>query len=528
MAFNRNIPQEQEMLSQLPDEMLESGLNATSAKSPFTQYLGALEMTKRVQQRKSAKTALDGQNGQKGTVVGRLLAQQVPPVQNAPSFMTGGEVPPQFQPGYVKQGGLGGGSPAPGRDSMTMQHRTSPNTGGKVDQTQLAYNRSPQKLAAGGIVQAAMSAPTNIAQGKSPEEILREQVAAATGATQQLAQGGEVQSYATGGVTPIERRRLEEERRKAYLASIGMPTGPQEVVPVDAPLEGPQMSFDPSQTTFDAEDHALASASLGAPAGNRSQMIAEDQMQGYRNPLQRLGDATGLFTGTAGYQPEAIEPRPESDWGAAGPPPMSIGAPAQLPVKHAAPGAERQEYGAIPDETLADMHAQMVADKAALDLDSATAADIGETDEQRSARFTRANALATMAESFGSEATFFKGLTKGVAGAADVMASGDQTARDRTAAQSMMDTKQQSAGQMLALKAQGLRNDLMQGVAGTDIKIKTLAADEVRKDIELGVSQMPDDEAGMARLLQSKIVSMGFGAPQQQQSPGAAVLGTRR
>ena len=520
MAFNRNIPQEQALLAQLPDEMLESGLQAEARQSPFTQYLGALEMTKRVQQRKSAATTLAAQGGQEGTVVGRMMqqSQQVKPPQQAPGFMSGGVAP------------------------------------GTVTARELALHRAPQSLASGGI--AGQPTRQQLDQLRNPpqaQQLTNEQrdqsigpasmyethgqQAQAVDAIRQpmhsFAKGGEVmesyakggevmESYAQGGESPIERARREEERRQAYLRSRGLPVSPQEVISSEeAPLEGPNMSFDPAA-------YEASSTELGAPAGNRSQMIAEDQMSGYRNPIRRGMDAMGLFTGTGGYQPEAIQPRPESDWGAAGPPPMSVGSPAELPIQHPAPGQAEQEYGAIPDAEMAEMHDRMLADKVALDLDTATAAEVGETDEQRSQRFARATALATMAASFGSEDSFFKGLTKGVEGAAQVMQGADQTARDRMTEAAAMENKQMTAGQMLALKAQGLRNDLAQGVVGTDIKIKTLAADEVRKDIELGVSQMPEDEAGMARLLQSKIISMGFGAPQQRQDPGAAALASRR
>ena len=493
------------MLSQLPDELLESGLNATTSESPFTQFLGAIEMTKRVQQRKSAKQTLDGQRGQDGTVVGRIIQQreQIKDAQAAPSFMTGGpvkgEIPPQFRPGYQSKGLDQSAPSAPSapspRRSVTKQHQSTGGGGQNVTQSQLALSRAPQKLAEGGIVEA----------------------------------GPEIEGYLTGGivrggVTPRERARREEERRQAYLRERGLPVTPQEVIAPEAPLEGPQMSFEP---TFDAEAYEASSRSMGAPAGNRSQMIGVDNLQGYRNPLQRMQDATGLFQGTAGFTPEPIQARPESDWGSAGPPPMSIGAPAELPIQHSAPSPTAREYGAIPDEELAQMQKQLETDKVNLALDTATAEAVGETDEQRSARFTRATALATMAASFGSESTFFKGLTKGVEGAAQVMQAGDQTARDREFDQEQLGQRQMSSNEMLALKARGLRNDMAQGVAGTDIKMKKLALDAVYKDVENGIGEIPETQEAMDKLVAAKL-TMLFGQLQQPApSPGAAVLATK-
>ena len=132
-----------------------------------------------------------------------------------------------------------------------------------------------------------------------------------------------------------------------------------------------------------------------------------------------------------------------------------------------------------------------------------------------------------MAASFGSESTFFKGLTKGVEGASRVMQAGDQTARDREFDQEQLGQRQMSSNEMLALKARGLRNDMAQGVAGTDIKMKKLALDAVYKDVENGIGEIPETQEAMDKLVAAKL-TMLFGQLQQPApSPGAAVLATK-
>jgi hypothetical protein len=591
MAIGRNIPQEQAMLSQLPDEMLERGLEATPGDSPFTQFLGAIEMTKRVKQRKSAANTLAGQGGQNGTVVGRMRQQggQIGPPQMAPSFAHGGQVPGKPQSEYnFSQAGPGSDTfprpqpsaprPAPpGRDSMTTQHRTSPNTGGKVQQRQLALSRAPQSLADGGVVApgqpdmhqrhkiqgpeahynsmqehrqavselrqpaeqyspqqyqpsygiggmvSAMSEiPGAMAQGQSPEEIFQMQMeAAGQTPTPGLAKGGRVPqivpSYAegtTGVLSPLE----EENRRRAAL---GMPPIPG---PADLPLS--------QDSEFDPEAYAEQSALIGGPEPT----IAPPQ--GPQGPT-----AAQHFSGNARMEAEAIErarraqpgympfnpalPPSSQEIVAAGGTDMMRQpiSPHPRPFVGPQPGEGPQSFG--QPEQVQQMQEALMEEKLTLDIDAANAEKIPETDEQRSARFTRATALATMAASFGRNASFFGGLTEGVEGAAQVMQSGDQGERTRTDDANALAGKAKTAGEMMNIRAQGLRNDLAQGVVGTQIKMTKLATESVHKDLENGVSEMPDTEEGMALLVQSKMVALFGQQMQEAPSPNQAVLDSK-
>ena len=380
MAIGRNIPQEQAMLSQLPDEMLEQGLGADPQQSPFTQFLGAIEMTKRVKQRKSAKQTLDGQNGQPGTVVGRMMAQgsQVGPPQQAPAFMTGGVVPPQFQPGYVSQGGAAS-SPAPGRDSMTTQHRTSPNNGGTVDQKQLAYHRSPQSLAAGGIAGqptrqqlegSSAAYPNHAAQveaigalrggyanggivgggqgigqtlfdAKQQSQMSQEEIQALIAAQQpqqSFLSGGEVQ--ATSPLTEEEQRRLD------YLRSRGLPA-------TEAPLDGPPLA----STEFRPSPRAQAmGATSSFPPVAQPEAEAEAGYDWSRlaQPYNIATDLTGAIRDSEVVQNVGgVLASPFQILTSTGDP-----APALPTADHASPGPDgAREYGAIPDSQMAEMYA---------------------------------------------------------------------------------------------------------------------------------------------------------------------------
>jgi hypothetical protein len=539
MAFGRNIPQEQEMLKQLPDELLESGLDSKPGDSPFTQFLGAIEMTKRVQQRKSAANTLAGQEVQPGTVVGRMMAKrsEIGPPQAAPNFSHGGpvkgEIPPQFQPGYQAQGAPQGGNISPGptpatRRSVTKQHQSTGGGGGNVTQMQLAYNRSPQKLATGGlvqpqprqsfgiggVVQSTLNTPEDIQNGMTPQQVMENKLRAAQGEApgQRLgfADGGRVPqirpSYAhgtTGVMSPLE---AENARR----AALGMPPIPSTDT---LPLTRAENSQDALLGSIERKPVAVP----GNEGLDMSQFSNPQLRQIDRTRAARQADPNARVPQLPGEQRilnmddiRGIRPP--------GPPPWAQQqGPAQPPAAPVTPA---------PEDDINAIKAKMTQEKTVLDLDAATAEEHGETDIQRSERFRRAAALGAMAASFGSNPTFLGGFTEGAEKASAIMQAGDTEARDRLDSQAYASNKQASASQALDIRVQSLKNDLANNVVGTRIKMVKAAQDAVQHDVEMGVSN-PSTPEDMARLVESKMTTL-FGS-QQKPAPsvGSTVLGTK-
>lgn len=71
----RNIIEEQQLIRTLPDETLQEGLSRPSQESPFTQYLGAIEVSRRVRQRKAAAAAKNAADINNGPVLQRLVQE---------------------------------------------------------------------------------------------------------------------------------------------------------------------------------------------------------------------------------------------------------------------------------------------------------------------------------------------------------------------------------------------------------------------------------------------------------------------
>jgi hypothetical protein len=286
MAIGRNISQEQQMLSQLPDELLEEGLSQSSEQSPFTQFLGAIEMTKRARQRKSAGQALAASQVQGGTVIGRMMAQkeaigqpqQQFQTQQAPpqgDFSNGGMVPrdrPVGSPGYA-QGGL-------------VQTRPEPMSLPEVAQGKANYAMVPpvakenDSYAQGGKVQPRPKKVTN--SRKKPASLPKVHMVNYAHRHEPIdydtskPTNYEPRNYAAGGMvdptgkaqaamTEEEMRRLQEMQMQAANRGIELPQQAMGMMP------------------------GFAAGGMVDPTGKAQAAMTEEEMRRLQAEAQRLG-----------------------------------------------------------------------------------------------------------------------------------------------------------------------------------------------------------------------------------------------
>jgi len=97
MAAN-NLLEEQARIRGFSDDILKEGLSRPQGQAPFTQFLGAMELSKRAQQRRAAQGAMAASRVTPGTVVQDLVqhSQAIGPAQPMPqqsqAFANGGLV----------------------------------------------------------------------------------------------------------------------------------------------------------------------------------------------------------------------------------------------------------------------------------------------------------------------------------------------------------------------------------------------------------------------------------------------------
>jgi hypothetical protein len=215
--IGKNIPQEQEMLSKLPDELIKKGLKSPPDQSPFTQYLGAIEIGKRERMRKEGAE----HPVQEGTVVDRMI-------------------------------GAGSSIPQPTAAPPSMTPTQALASGG------IANHKDPQKVMV--IRQKEADRASKMAQGAMnlPGKVL--------GGLPKFAQGGEVKGYATGGRVG---HSLAEIRELSAIPNGGAPSYVQD----------PGMAMRLPGAVNDAQDltdipiEALANMRSGLPLPQRSEEI---------------------------------------------------------------------------------------------------------------------------------------------------------------------------------------------------------------------------------------------------------------
>lgn len=393
-----NLIQEQERIKGMSDEQIQEGLSSDPNNAPFTQFLGAIEMTRRGRQRKNETARRSASKMHEQNVKERLIADSAPMRQDGVDgirrFSNGGRTLLDKTSSAVTDIGIGGLDVYDAATEGAM-HLWKKSMG--LDMAERYFNPNVSQTIDAGAYQRPTPQQIEAIRGAPDIERQSRQINfSGGGPVRGYQQGGGVDGPGELGLTEMERMLLASERRERSVSTPGS-RPPQELREIQA-AGGP------------------SGMSTHAKPGNYNRTVppVEGRTPIGQDPFQQREGSAPLRERLAESFPENIVTR------------IGSSMDNRATIARGVEELNDPRFDIPATEDIVDQ--DLIASANEADGIAAALPDIvneGETPAQKTQRLAEVNALLRMAAEFTSNPNITDAFTKGALGASDVMSAAD-------------------------------------------------------------------------------------------------------